>query len=84
MEEDADQIVQLQSLTNTLYAVIARLRHEIVVWRERDRMARISLGLLNRILVELDRSLYATRVAYNNLHTAHENLLNLYNRRNNI
>ena len=84
MEEDADQIVQLQSLTNTLYAVIARLRREILVLRERDRMARISLGLLNRTLVELDRSLYATRVAYNNLHTAHENLLNLCNRRNNI
>ena len=84
MEEDADQIVQLQSLTNTLYAVIARLRREIVVLREQDRMARISLGLLNRTLVELDRSLYATRLAYNNLHTAHENLLNLYNRRNNI
>ena len=84
MQEDADQIVQLQSLTNTLYAVIARLRHEIVVLREPDRMARISLGLLNRTLVELDRSLYATRVAYNNLHTAHENLLSLYNRRNNI
>ena len=84
MEEDADQIVQLQSLTTPLYAVIARLRHEIVVWRERDRMARISLGLLNRTLVELDRSLYATRVAYNNLHTAHENLLSLYNHRNNI
>ena len=84
MEEDADQIVQLQSLTNTLYAVIARLRREIVVWRERDRMARISLGLLSRTLVELDRSLYATRLAYNNLHTAHEKLLNLYNRRNNI
>ena len=84
MEEDADQIVQLQSLTNTLYAVIARLRREILVLRERGRMARTSLGLLNRTLVELDRSLYATRVAYNNLHTAHENLLSLYNRRNNI
>ena len=79
MEEDGDQ-----SLINSLYDMIARLRRDIVVWRERDRMARISLGLLNRTLVELDRSLYATRLAYNNLHAAHENLLNLYNRRNNI
>ena len=84
MEEDADQIVQLQSLINRLYATIARQRREILVLRERDRMAQIGLGLLNRTLVELDQSLYATRVAYNGLHTAHDNLLNLYNRRNNI
>jgi len=40
--------------------------------------------LLHRTLVELDQSLYATRLAYNRLHAAHLNLLNLYNRRNNI
>ena len=84
MEGDEDQIVQLRSLTKTLYTVIARLRHDIMVLRERSRAAQIGNMLLHRTLVEVDRSLYATRVAYNNLHAAHENLLNLYSRRNNI
>ena len=91
MEGDEDQIVQLRSLTNSLYAVIARLRRrieeqrrEILVLRERDNAAEIGTMLLHRTLVELDQSLYATRLAYNRLHAAHLNLLNLYNRRNNI
>ena len=72
MEEDADQIVQLQALSGYLYALIARLRQEIEVLRERVTAAQISIMLLNRTLEEHDRMLYNVRVSYRVLHLAHE------------
>ena len=80
MEEDVDQIVQLQALSEYLYALIARLRQDIEVLRERITAAPIGIFLLNQTLEEHDLRLYNVRVAYHNLHLAHEHLLR---RRNN-
>ena len=80
MEEDVDQTAQLQTINNRLYALIARLRQEIEVLRERITAAQIGIFLLNQTLEEHDRRLYNVRVAYHNLHVAHETLLR---RRNN-
>ena len=82
MEEDADQIVQLQAINNTLYALIAKLRQEIVVLRDRITAAQIGIMLLNQTLEQHDRTLYNVRVAYHNLHLAHEHLL--HRRNNNV
>ena len=81
MEEDADQIVQLLVLNESLYALIARLRQEIEVLRERVTAAQIGIMLLNRTLEQNDRMLYNVRVSYRVLHLAHEELLR---RRNNV
>jgi len=81
MEEDADQIVQLQALNERLYALIARLRQEIDVLKERVTAAQIGIMLLNQTLEEHDRMLYNVRLSYRVLHLAHEELLR---RRNNV
>ena len=81
MEEDADQIVQLQALNERLYALIARLRQEIDVLKERVTAAQIGIMLLNQTLEEHDRMLYNVRLSYRDLHLAHEELLR---RRNNV
>jgi hypothetical protein len=81
MEEDADQIVQLRALNERLYALIARLRQEIDVLKERVTAAQIGIMLLNRTLDEHDRMLYNVRLSYRVLHLAHEELLR---RRNNV
>lgn len=81
MEEDADQIVQLQALNERLYALIARLRQEIDLLKERVTAAQIGIMLLNQTLEEHDRMLYNVRLSYRDLHLAHEELLR---RRNNV
>ena len=81
MEEDADQIVQLRALNERLYALIARLRQEIDVLKERVTAAQIGIMLLNRTLDEHDRMLYNVRLSYRVLHLAHEELLR---RRNHV
>jgi hypothetical protein len=81
MEEDADQIVQLRALNERLYALIARLRQEIDVLKERVTAAQIGIMLLNQTLEEHDRMLYNVRLSYRDLHLAHEELLR---RRNNV
>ena len=81
MEEDADQIVQLQALNERLYALIARLRQEIDILKERVTAAQIGIMLLNRTLDEHDRMLYNVRLSYRVLHLAHEELRR---RRNNV
>ena len=81
MEEDADQIVQLQALNERLYALIARLRREIDLLKERVTAAQIGIMLLNQTLEEHDRMLYNVRLSYRDLHLAHEELLR---RRNNV
>jgi len=81
MEEDADQIVQLRALNERLYALIARLRQEIDVLKERVTAAQIGIMLLNQTLEEHDRMLYNVRLSYRVLHLAHEELLR---RRNNV
>ena len=81
MEEDADQIVQLQALNERLYALIARLRQEIDLLKERVTAAQIGIMLLNQTLEEHDRMLYNVRLSYRVLHLAHEELLR---RRNNV
>ena len=81
MEEDADQIVQLRALNERLYALIARLRQEIDLLKERVTAAQIGIMLLNQTLEEHDRMLYNVRLSYRDLHLAHEELLR---RRNNV
>jgi hypothetical protein len=81
MEEDADQIVQLQALNERLYALIARLRQERDLLKERVTAAQIGIMLLNQTLEEHDRMLYNVRLSYRVLHLAHEELLR---RRNNV
>ena len=81
MEEDVDQIAQLQTINDRLYALIARLRQEIELLRERITAAQIGIMLLNQTLEEHDRALYNVRVSYRILHLAHEHLLR---QRNNV
>jgi len=81
MEEERDQIVQLQNLNHNLYILIARLRQEIELLRERVTAAQIGIMLLNQTLEEHDRMLYNVRLSYRDLHLAHEELLR---RRNNV